>query len=226
MGVPFRVKASKSKFGCPNRAATICRSTPFTNACTTALKASPRTTATARSIRLPRKAKALNSSTTLMPLLQLGAPSRGCIPASPSGHSWAGFELQWSKLCGQRTRSTTESGASAALELGGDELRDVHQPAGVAPFVVVPAEHLHEVAVGHGLKPVEDARVRVADDVRGHDRVLGVLEDAAHARRLRALPKGVVDLLDGHLGVEVADEVRDRAIRHRDAQGYAVEPAL
>src|SRR3954447_8816902 len=57
-------------------------------------------------------------------------------------------------------------------------LRNVDAAIRVAPLVVVPGEELHECPVDHlGLLGVEDRGVRVGDDVRGDDRILGVLED-------------------------------------------------
>ena len=62
------------------------------------------------------------------------------------------------------------------LRAGVDQ--EVDHPVGVAPLVVVPAEHLDELAHAHREPGVEDARVRVVDDVAGHDRVLGVADDS------------------------------------------------
>ncbi len=70
-----------------------------------------------------------------------------------------------------------------------DEDRHVDQAVRVAPLVVVPAEHLDEVAVAHGEPAVEDAAVRVADDVGGHERLLGVLEHPLQ----RPLSRGGLD---------------------------------
>src|SRR5919202_717013 len=53
----------------------------------------------------------------------------------------------------------------------------VHGAAGVAPLVVVPAEDLDRLAVGHGELRVEDAACRVADDVRTEQGGVDVLKD-------------------------------------------------
>ena len=61
-------------------------------------------------------------------------------------------------------------------------------------------------------------RVRVADDVRGHDGILGVdLEDAAIGPSAAA-SEGAVDLVDGDVPVQMSHEVDDRAVGHRHAQ--------
>src|SRR5690606_23200328 len=50
-------------------------------------------------------------------------------------------------------------------ELRADELDEVHEPVGVAPLVVVPADHLDLVADDLGEPGVEDAGRGVGDDV-------------------------------------------------------------
>ncbi len=67
--------------------------------------------------------------------------------------------------------------------------------------------------------------MRVADDVRGHDRLLGILDDAAQ-RPERGLADGAVDLLDGRCARELDREVDDAPVGHGDAHGEAVEASL
>src|SRR4051812_48062652 len=50
----------------------------------------------------------------------------------------------------------------AATQLLAGVEHEVDHPVGVAPLVVVPAEHLDELAHAHRQLAVEDARVRVA----------------------------------------------------------------
>src|SRR5690606_13519219 len=96
----------------------------------------------------------------------------------------------------------------------------------VAELVVVPAQHLDLVADHLGHAGVEDRGVRVADDVAGDDRVLGVLEDALPLRlRGGGLQRGV-DGLDGDLLLRGEGEVGGGAGDDRDAHGVAVELAL
>ena len=66
-----------------------------------------------------------------------------------------------------RTRSVSSTSAIRSDE-----------PAAVAPLVVVPGDVLDHVALDHD-RPFghEDARVRVADDVAGDERVGRVLDD-------------------------------------------------
>ena len=72
---------------------------------------------------------------------------------------------------------------SAQLGDLGDQLGG---PVGVAPLVVVPGDGLDHVAADDG-GPVghEDARVRVADDVAGDQRVGRVLDDPLERARRR-----------------------------------------
>jgi len=49
----------------------------------------------------------------------------------------------------------------------------------VAPLVVVPTDHFHETVAEHDREfAVEDARMRIADDVVGHERFVTVFEHA------------------------------------------------
>src|SRR5256885_13156158 len=59
---------------------------------------------------------------------------------------------------------TTLFRSQPRTDIGGQ----VGQPCRVAPFVVVPAEDLHQVAGGLGELGVEHAGGGVADDVAGH----------------------------------------------------------
>ena len=62
----------------------------------------------------------------------------------------------------------------------------------VAPLVVVPRQHLHEVAVHHlGVRRVDDRRVRVALEVDRHELFVGVGEDALERAVGRFLERGV-----------------------------------
>src|SRR5689334_16770073 len=56
----------------------------------------------------------------------------------------------------------------------------VHQAAGVAPLVVVPAEHLRQPPARLGQPRVEHTRRRVTDDVGRHQRRVGIADDAVH----------------------------------------------
>src|SRR5579875_713277 len=82
-------------------------------------------------------------------------------------------------------------------EPGGDQAGQVGEAAGVAPLVVVPAEDLDLVAVGHGDRGVERAGGGRADDVGRHDRVLGVVQDALERALGGRLERGVDLVLGG-----------------------------
>src|SRR4051794_19671046 len=102
-----------------------------------------------------------------------------------------------------RTRFPDGSGRSSSWGtatfvwslLGADELHQIDQTVGVAPLVVVPAEHLDQVAHGHGERRVEGAAGGRADDVGRHDRIHRVdehfLQWALRGGRL----EGLVDLV-------------------------------
>src|SRR6476660_4726185 len=118
-----------------------------------------------------------------------------------------------------RTRSSTvRIGRSDG---GADVEREIREPVGVAPFVVVSADHLDLVADHLGEPRVEDARARVGDDVGGDDRVLGVLQEALELALSGRLHRGV-DLLDRRLATRLEGQVGRRAGGHRDPEGVAI----
>src|SRR5699024_1933749 len=80
-----------------------------------------------------------------------------------------------------------------------DVAGEVHHALGEAPLVVVPGDDLHLVADHPGHARVEDARGRVAGDVGGDQRVLGVDQDALELLRLGGSLHSGVHLLDGDL---------------------------
>src|SRR5919106_48626 len=113
-----------------------------------------------------------------------------------------------------------------SLELGRDQRGEVDKAARVTPLVVVPAEDFDQVAVGHRGQPVQDARVRVPDDVTRNYRVLGVFEDALHPRGLGRLTVSIVDVFGGHLGAKRRHEVGNGPVRHGHSQRDPVESPL
>ncbi len=75
------------------------------------------------------------------------------------------------KKCGYRFPGG--SGSRVIMpKYSGDLLQQIDNPAGESPFVIVPAEHLHRVPHRHRQLRIEDAGVRVADDVGGDDALL------------------------------------------------------
>src|SRR5262249_55582188 len=96
-----------------------------------------------------------------------------------------------------RTRTTLPSTFASRTDLGNRKMlaldrcrelvHEVDQPARVAPLVVVPAEHLHQVPPRHGQLAVEDARVRRLLDV-GRDEWVGRVLQVGNKRTPRAAP--------------------------------------
>src|SRR5690242_11683942 len=92
-------------------------------------------------------------------------------------------------------RSTGTSAVRISV-LYADELDEIDESVRVAPLVVVPAEHLDHATVRHRVDRGVDARRGIADDVRGHELLLGVLEHTAIRRVGSRLGKRLVDLVD------------------------------
>ena len=110
-------------------------------------------------------------------------------------------------------------------ELGTDEGGETNESVRVAPLVVVPGQDLDEVADDLGLGGVEDRGVRVAHDVGGDDRILGVLQNTLELTLSGGLD-GSLNGLDGDLLLRDEGEVGQGAGRGGDADGEAVELAL
>ena len=73
----------------------------------------------------------------------------------------------------------TASKAQHESELFTDPLGELHEAVGEAPLVVVPPEDL-DLTVDHlGKRRIEDRGVRVANDIVGDNRRLGVLQEPA-----------------------------------------------
>src|SRR6516164_4691333 len=81
----------------------------------------------------------------------------------------------------------------AGLQPGADDGGEVGQAAGVAPFVVVPAEHLDQDTRGLRQARVEHAGGRVTDDVAGDQGVGAVAQHPGQAVLGRGR-EGAVDL--------------------------------
>src|SRR3954447_23460223 len=79
-----------------------------------------------------------------------------------------------------------------------DQVDEVDEAVGVAPLVVVPADDLDLVADHLREAGVEDAGVRVGDDVAGDDLALGV-EQVALEGTVGSGPHRGVDLFDAGL---------------------------
>src|SRR3954468_491827 len=84
------------------------------------------------------------------------------------------------------------------LERAADDGRQVNQPVGVTPLVVVPADDLEEVAAQtDGQWRVEGAGCRRTDDVRRDDGIGRVHQLAHQWTGLRGSLERGVDLVDG-----------------------------
>lgn len=129
------------------------------------------------------------------------------------------------RKCGS-TAAVCLLAAAAAGQGVAQLLHRLGSAVGVTPLVVVPAANLDHVATDHvGEAGVEDAGVRVGNDVLEHESVLGVLENALE-RALGSLLHGSVHLLHRHVALEDGDEVGQGARRGRHAEGSTVEQAL
>src|SRR6476469_6669829 len=107
-----------------------------------------------------------------------------------------------------------------------DALRELDQPARVAPLVVVPGEHLDLGAAGHEREArVEDRRVRGLDDVGRDQRILAVGEDAAELAFVGARADRIVDRLRRCLVLDLDGQVHQRGGRHGHADREALQAA-
>src|SRR4051794_39044171 len=74
---------------------------------------------------------------------------------------------------------TTPSLQSPTPQLFRQHRQHIDATIAVTPLIVVPSDDLHELAaVGHRQVAVENAGVRVADDVDRNQRLVGIFENA------------------------------------------------
>src|ERR1700722_14806265 len=111
-----------------------------------------------------------------------------------------------------------------ALKLTADHNGQVGEAAGIAPFVVVPAEDLRQAPGRLGQRGVEDAGRRVPDDVPGDQRG-GAVAQHVRQRPGRGLREGLVDLIRRDVTAQDGSEVGEGPVLNRDADCDAVEPA-
>src|ERR1700693_2005298 len=112
------------------------------------------------------------------------------------------------------------------LQPGRDQIDQVDDAAGIAPFVVVPGEHLDGViAEHHGRRRVEDRRVRVVEEVHRHQLLIAHREDALELPTRRLAHLGV-HVLGGRALGERRGEIDEADIGHWNTQRHPVEPAL
>src|SRR5436190_7609209 len=125
-----------------------------------------------------------------------------------------------------RMVSLSIGGSGGDGQTGGDEGDQVGDPAAIAPFVVVPGDHLdHRAAEDHRRLGVDDRAPAVALEVHRHERLVRHAKDAFERPGGRG-PEGVVELLDRGRPADVGREVDDADRRSRHAQAEPVELAL
>src|SRR3972149_2950356 len=106
---------------------------------------------------------------------------------------------------------------------GSDVDRQVGEAAAVAPLVIVPGQYLdHVPADDHGAGGVDYRAVGIAFKIHAHQLLLAVFQDALELAGGGFLER-LVDLLDGHVFLCVADEVDDGDSGGGDAQRNAVD---
>ena len=112
-----------------------------------------------------------------------------------------------------------------AVDLG-HVVSEVHHPVGVAPLVVVPGDHLHELGreLDAGLG-VEDGGQLAGDEVLGDDIFVGVAEDALHGA-FGSFLHFLADLIVGARLAELDGQINDGDVGGGHAEGHAGELAV
>ena len=77
------------------------------------------------------------------------------------------------------------------LQQGANNRGKIGQPAGVAPFIVVPAEYLHQIARGLCQTGIDHAGRGVDDDVTRHEGIGAVAQHSSPAVSGRLLERAV-----------------------------------
>mmetsp|Transcript_27200 Transcript_27200/g.50953 ORF Transcript_27200/g.50953 Transcript_27200/m.50953 type:complete len:388 (+) Transcript_27200:52-1215(+) len=117
------------------------------------------------------------------------------------------------------------------LSLRGNHVhQEVNHTVGVAPLVVIPRNDLEEpllalqVVLQRGLGVV-DGGVHVVNEVRGHQLLVGIGQNALHVA-LRGGLQQAVNLLNGGVLLRSEGEVHHRDVRSGHAEGHAREFAF
>ena len=94
----------------------------------------------------------------------------------------------------------------------------------VAGFVVVPCEYFYQIPI-HNLRKcqIDDARVRIADDVRGDNLVFAYSEDIFVSIGRRLLSKYGIEFVDACPATRHECDVGDRTDRNRNSKCNAIE---
>jgi hypothetical protein len=111
--------------------------------------------------------------------------------------------------------------------LDGDVIKEeVDNTVAVTPLVIVPGNELDEglVKSDTGLG-IEDRGLALTVEIRGHDELVSVAEDALELT-LRSLLDGSADLLIGGLLLELTGEINDRHVESGHTEGHASKLAL
>src|SRR5262245_50876868 len=96
--------------------------------------------------------------------------------------------------CATLAFATAEPDLQIALERPGHVADQVTHATGIPPLVVVPGEHLDEIAIDDGRRrQVDDRRVRVTVEVHRHQLLVGRVEDSLEGTRGRGRAERVID---------------------------------
>src|SRR4029077_4785112 len=117
-------------------------------------------------------------------------------------------------------RSRTETLASlyscSCARSVSQHFHQLHAAIAVAPFVIIPADHFYEPVTAHQCQlAVQNAGVRIANDVLRNERLLAEFADAFVAFILRCLLERSIDCVHGRVLLQHGCEIRHRTIRRR-----------
>src|SRR5436190_6584249 len=120
--------------------------------------------------------------------------------------------------CGLQRGAPTEDALTSSESLFGDVFDQVDDSAGVAPFIVIPRQQLHQVPFDDArVWRVENRRVRVSSKVDRDQRFFGILEYPAQ-RTLCSLPHCRIHLLLRRVCRNFRYKVDDRNVRSGNAE--------
>src|SRR5439155_18083852 len=188
---------------------------------------------TRTSTRFPRASRSRMESLLMLDCHLEWSEAESRDPAAKSRGKPTGWKARPRRLCrlryglGPFDRAQGKTFARNDGDSFANQLQHSDTTIAVAPLVVVPTDDFYESpSVCHGQLAVENARMRIAENIAGNERFVAVFKNAVVALITSGVFKGEIDRFNRRVFLENGGEVGDRTIRRRDAKRAAIQFAF
>src|SRR5215831_532744 len=122
----------------------------------------------------------------------------------------------WSNGVASERISLPHHSRTPLLRLVSQHFHQLHAPVAVAPLIIIPAHHFYEAIAAHqGQLAVEDAGVRIANDVLRNEGLIAEFEHAFVTFIRRRFLECRIDRVCGRIFFQHGGEIGHRTIRRR-----------